>query len=98
VRVNYSRGPVGIYWDARIVGDRHDSSFIGLLTAAFESGEITVNPGYAVSGLGAEYRMQRRLTIYVRGDNIFDTEYEGSLGYPGMPPSAVIGLRFDLSR
>lgn len=96
IRVNYSTGPVGVHWDTRFVGDRHDSSFIGLLTPAFESGEISVNPGYTVSGIGVEFRADRRATIYFRADNLFDEEYEGSLGYPGTPRAALLGLRFTL--
>jgi len=96
IRVNYSRGPLNVNWDTRIVGDRHDSSFIGLYTSSFDAAEISVNPGYSVSGLGVEYRLPRIATIYVRGDNLFDEEYEGALGYPGLPRSAVVGLRFNL--
>ncbi len=77
LRLNYNRGPVGVQWDTRVVGDRHDASFIGLFTPSFESGEITFNPGYTVSGLGVEYRLQRGLTLYFRGDNIFDAAYRG---------------------
>ena len=98
IRVNYNNGPVGVHWDTRIVGDRHDSSFIGLLTPSFESGEISVNPGYSVSGLGVEYKTHRAATIYFRADNIFDEEYEGALGYPGMPRSVMVGVRFNLQR
>jgi vitamin B12 transporter len=96
IRVNYSNGPVGVHWDTRIVGDRHDSSFIGLLTPSFESGEISVNPGYTVSGLGVDYKTHRAATIYFRADNIFDEEYEGALGYPGLPRSAMVGVRFNI--
>ena len=97
LRLNYNRGPLSVHWDTRIVGDRHDSSFLGLLTPSFESGEISVNPGYSVSGLGVEYRMRRGLTIYLRGDNIFDEEYEASLGYPGTPRAAVGGVRVNIA-
>ena len=98
VRVSYGSGPVGVHWDTRIVGDRHDSSFIGLLTPSFASGEISVNPGYTVSGLGVEFRTKRAATVYFRADNLFDEEYEGALGYPGMPRSAMVGVRFSLQQ
>ena len=96
LRIDYRRGPVGAHWDTRIVGQRHDSSFIGLLTPAFTSGEISVNPGYTVSGFGLEFRAQRAATIYFRADNLFDEVYEGALGYPGMPRSAMVGVRFNI--
>ena len=98
IRVNYGNGPVGVHWDTRIVGDRHDSSFIGLQTPSSESGEISFNPGYTVSGLGVEYKTHRAATIYFRADNIFDEAYEGALGYPGLPRSAMVGVRFNLQR
>ena len=79
-RIVYRRGSLAAHWDTRIVGQRHDSSFIGLLTPAFASGEISVNPGYTVSGLGVEFRAQRAATNYFRADTIFDEEYEGALG------------------
>ena len=97
-RIDYRRAQLGVHWDTRIVGERHDSSFIGLLTPAFTSAEISVNPRYAVSGFGIEFRAQRAATLYFRANNVFDEAYEGALGYPGMPRSAMVGVRFDLSR
>lgn len=96
IRINYDNGPVGVHWDTRFVGDRHDSSFIGLLTPSFDSGEISVNPGYTVSGLGVEFTTKRAATIYFRADNLFDEEYEGALGYPGLPRSAMVGVRVNV--
>jgi outer membrane cobalamin receptor len=96
IRLDYTRGPLGAHWDTRIVGERHDSSFIGLMTPAFESAEISVNPGYTVSGLGLDFTVHRAATIYFRADNVFDEEYEGALGYPGTPRSAMVGLRFNI--
>ena len=89
---------MGLHWDTRIVGDRHDSSFISLFTPAFEAVEISVNPGYTVSGFGAEFAIERRASVYFRADNIFDEVYESALGFPGTPRSAVVGMRFNVSR
>jgi len=97
-RIDYRRAQVGVHWDTRIVGQRHDSSFIGLLTPTFIPAEVSVNPGYTVSGLGAEFQAHRAAALYFRADNIFDEEYEGALGYPGMPRSASVGVRFELAR
>ena len=63
-----------------------------------EAVEISVNPGYTVSGFGAEFEIQRRASIYFRADNIFDEVYESALGFPGTPRNAVVGLRFNVSR
>jgi outer membrane cobalamin receptor len=97
-RLGYSKGPVGVHWDTRFVGQRHDSSFLSLATADFEFTEITVNPGYTVSGFGAEFAADRKASIYFRVDNIFGEEYESTLGYPGMPRSGVFGVRFNVGR
>ena len=97
-RLGYERGPVSLNWDTRIVGQRHDSSFLSLATPSFTFTEISFNPGYTVSGFGAEFEIQRRASIYFRADNIFDEVYESALGFPGTPRSAVVGLRFNVSR
>ena len=97
-RVGYERGPVAVNWDTRVAGQRHDSSFLSLATPSFTFTEISFNPGYTVSGFGAEYRADRRASIYFRADNIFDEKYESVLGFPGNPRSAVVGVRFDVSR
>jgi vitamin B12 transporter len=97
-RVGYEQGPVSLNWDTRIVGQRHDSSFLSLATPSFTFTEISFNPRYTVTGFGAEYRVDRRASIYVRADNIFDEEYESALGFPGTPRAAVLGLRFTVGR
>jgi outer membrane cobalamin receptor len=58
---------------------------------------ITVNPAYTGLGLSAEYRLRRGVSIYLRADNLTDAEYERALGYPGLPRSAVMGIRLDLA-
>ncbi len=98
IRVNYDRGPLGVHWDTRFVGQRHDSSFISLFTPAFDAVEITVNPSYTVSGFGIEFDVQRQASIYFRADNIFDEVYESALGFPGTPRSAAVGVRFNVGR
>ena len=98
LRVNYARDRVALHWDTRVVGQRHDSSFLSLRSASGTSTEITVNPGYAVSGFGAEFDAHEMASIYFRADNILDEEYESALGFPGQPRSAAIGVRFNVGR
>ena len=38
------------------------------------------------------------LTVYVRGNNIFDKEYDTALGYPAMPRQVMVGARFNVGR
>ena len=97
-------GPAAVNLDLRIVGDRHDNSFLFLFTepnAQYPdpfTTDITVNPGYAVAGLGIDYRIDRNFTIYLRGNNITDTKYDSALGYPGLPRSVMVGARFNVRR
>lgn len=104
VRAAYTVGRATVNLDARFVGQRHDNSFLSLRSVPNPSRptavttDITVNPGYTLVGLGVDVRAHESLTIFVRGDNIGDTEYESALGFPGLPRAVVAGARVDLSR
>ena len=97
-RLDYTRGPLGLHWDTRIVGERHDSAFLSLRSASGVSTDITVNPRYAVSGFGADFDAHRTLSVFVRINNVMDEEYESALGFPGMPRTAMVGVRFDVGQ
>ena len=60
--------------------------------------DITVNPGYSVMGLGVSVKAHDALTVFLRVDNLADTEWDSALGYPGLPRAAVVGARFDIGR
>lgn len=100
IRAAYSRGRMTVNFNVRVVGQRHDNSFLFLRTVpnverpVAVGTDITVNPGYAVAGLGVDVRLHNRLTGFLRGDNVGDTGYESVLGYPGLPRAIVIGARF----
>ena len=47
-----------------------------------------------MTGLGLDVRAHRMVTVFLRANNITDTEYESALGYPGMPRSVMVGTRF----
>ena len=99
LRLAYVVTHLAINVDARFVGQRHDSPFLGL--AAVATGgpvDITVNPGYTVVGLGVSYRLRPELDVYVRADNVRNEVYSNALGYPGMPRSALVGVRFGVPR
>src|SRR5687768_7906761 len=101
VRVGYAMGRVRASVDTRWVGDRHDNSFLFMRTVANAerpafSTDITVNPGYAVSGFGVDFEAAREATVFFRVNNAGDTEYDGALGYPGMPRTAMVGVRFNV--
>jgi vitamin B12 transporter len=106
VRATFVRGRVALNADARIVGDRHDHSFLSLRTvpnAQMPSSittDITFNPGYTVFGAGIDVVAHERLTLFVRGSNVADAEYDSVLGYPALPRAFVGGarVRFGASR
>ena len=104
VRAAYTAGRVTGNVDVRMVGDRFDNSFLFYRTmpnaqypSAFTT-DITVNPGYTVLGLGVDVRLDRAATVYVRANNVTDTEYDSVLGYPGMPRQVMVGARFNVGR
>lgn len=103
IRIGYSAGRLAAHFDTRIVGDRHDNSFLFLRTVANAarpafSTDLTVNPGYTVSGIGVEFQADRTASIFVRANNVTDTEYQSALGFPGMPRNVMAGVRFTLGR
>jgi vitamin B12 transporter len=103
LRTTYARGRATVNFNMRYVGQRHDAAFLGLSVVvsppllAARSVDITVNPAYTVSWLGGEVRVNRNVAAYVRIDNLTDAAYESVLGYPGLPRSAVAGLRVNLA-
>jgi len=100
-RMAYAAGLVTVDLNARLVGDRHDNSFLSLRTIpnagrpAAMTTDITVNPGYTVFGLGVSVRANPSMSVFVRGDNLTDTQWESALGYPGLPRAIVAGIRFN---
>jgi outer membrane cobalamin receptor len=104
MRVSFVRGRLALHADARIVGDRHDNSFLSLRTVpnaerpAAVTTDITVNPGYAVIGAGAEVEAARWATVYARVTNAAGRDYESVLGYPGLPRAFTIGARVRLAK
>ena len=100
VRASFVRGRLTLNADARIVGDRHDHSFLSLRTVpnaqmpAALTTDITVNPGYTVIGAGADVAAHERVSIFLRVSNLGDAEYENVLGYPALPRTFVAGARF----
>jgi vitamin B12 transporter len=103
VRAAYTAGRATAHGSLRIVGQRHDSSFLFLSTVAGPhvtggiTTDITVNPGYTVGSLGVDVRAATGLTLFARADNIGDTGYESVLGYPGLPRSFTAGVRWNLT-
>ena len=99
LRLTYTRGRARVHAHVRTVGQRHDSSFLGLARVSDgQPVEITVNPGYMVIGLRGQVRVDDHLAVFARIDNLADTAYESVLGYPGLPRAVVLGGRFTVGR
>jgi outer membrane cobalamin receptor len=102
MRVAYNVSRVTVDFNTRWVGDRHDNSFLSLRTIpnlerpAAVTTDITVNPGYTVMGLGVSVDAHQALSVFLRVDNLGGTEWDGALGYPGLPRAAVVGVRFNV--
>jgi outer membrane cobalamin receptor len=102
IRGAYVAGRATVNLDARFVGQRHDNSFLSLRSVpnanrpTTVTTDITVNPGYAVVGMGLDVRAHERVTVFLRADNIGGTVWESALGYPGMPRAAYAGVRFNV--
>ncbi len=103
LRAAYAAGRATVNFDVRFIGRRHDNSFLFLRTMpnaerpTAVTTDITVNPSYAVAGLGVDVRAHNTLTLFFRVANIGDAVYESALGYAGLPRSAMLGMRFNVS-
>ncbi|MYD70268.1 MAG: TonB-dependent receptor plug domain-containing protein [Acidobacteria bacterium] len=97
LRVGYTRGRGSLNLNLRVVGNRHDSAFLGLVRASDgRSVDITVNPGYTLLTLGGQFRVHQDLTLFLRIDNVTDEMYDSALGYPALPRAVVAGGRFNV--
>jgi vitamin B12 transporter len=98
-QATFTQGDASLHLNVRFVGDRHDSSFLGLSRVSDGTPvDITVNPGYTLVGAGGQYRVSPEFTAFARIENLTDEKYFSALGYPGMPRAFVVGGRFTLSR
>jgi outer membrane cobalamin receptor len=61
-------------------------------------GGIFDAPGFSVWNTGAAWTLTRNLEFFGRITNLFDRDYEEALGFPGLPRSALVGLRVAAGR
>ena len=99
VRVGYVRGRSSLHLNVHVVGQRHDSAFLGLVRVSDgRPADITVNPAYTLVTLGGQFRVREHLTLFARADNLTGAEYATALGYPGLPRAVAVGARFGFGR
>jgi vitamin B12 transporter len=73
---------------AYITGQRTDSDFLRL--------GFTRNPGYSRFDVAGTYRIDRRMSIFVRAGNVLDKQYQDALGYPALGREVRGGLRLKI--
>ena len=99
LRASYTAGPVTLHGDAEFRGRSHDSSFLFLeAVPGGELTDITVIPAYAVAGFTIDVRVRDGVTLFLRGNNVTNSAYETSLGFPGLPRTFMVGARFSSPR
>ncbi len=90
--------------DTRWVGDRHDNSFLFMRTVANAARALVLHRPHtsiqATPSLVSPWTTKwiATATVFVRVNNVGDTEYDSALGYPGLPRSAMVGVRFNVAR
>ncbi len=67
-------------------GRRTDSDFLGQ--------GLTSNPGYARLDLAASYDLRRGVTAFGRVTNLFDRQYQDTLGFPALGRDFRLGMEF----
>ena len=77
-------------WATVFVGQRADSDFFTF------SRPLTSNPRYTVSNVALTYAVSRMLSFFLRGENLFDRNYQEVLGYQALGRGAVAGAKFHL--
>ncbi|HET9402561.1 MAG TPA: TonB-dependent receptor [Candidatus Acidoferrales bacterium] len=68
-----------------ITGQRTDSDFLGL--------GFTRNPGYSRFDVAGTYRVDRRMSVFVRAGNVLDKQYQEALGFPALGREVRGGLK-----
>jgi outer membrane cobalamin receptor len=59
-------------------------------------GGLFTAPGFAVLDAGASWRVARFVSVFGRGLNLLDRQYEEAYGYPSPGRQGMVGLRVDL--
>jgi outer membrane cobalamin receptor len=65
---------------------RTDSDFLGL--------GLTRNPGYARFDLATSYNLGRGVSVYGRVANLFDKQYQDTIGFPALGRDIRVGMNY----
>jgi outer membrane cobalamin receptor len=66
-------------------GARTDSDFVGR--------GLTRNPGYGRLDCAASYRLRREVSLFVRGTNLLNKQYQETLGFPALGRQIIGGVK-----
>ncbi len=79
---------------AYFTGPRTDSDFLSIRFGNTCTGPcMSRNPGYARLDLAGTYRLHARYSLFARIENLFDRDYQDSLGYAAMGRHIRGGVR-----
>jgi vitamin B12 transporter len=76
----------GVTVGGYFTGVRTDSDFLGL--------GLNHDPGYARFDIAAHYNFGRGISLYARAQNLFDKQYQDSLGYPALGRDYRVGMKY----
>ena len=95
---SYTQGPGQITVSVYFTGKRDGSTFLS--DAFFGNSLLLPNKeleaGYQKVDVGGAYRVHPRLKLFVNSENVLDTRYEASLGFPALPRTVRAGLTVSL--
>jgi vitamin B12 transporter len=95
---SYTQGPGQVTLSVYFTGKRDGSTFLS--DAFFGNSLLLPNKdleaGYQKVDVGGAYRIHPRLRLFVSSENLLDTRYEASLGFPALPRTVRAGLTVSL--
>ena len=91
-------GPGQVTFSGYLSGKRDDSTF---LSDRFFGNSLLLpnrdlDAAYQKLDLSASYRIHPRVSLYTSIENILDSKYDASFGFPSLPRAARAGARITL--
>ncbi|ESR26450.1 TonB-dependent receptor plug domain-containing protein [Lutibaculum baratangense] len=90
----FAEGRANVFADVVFNGRMQDDSYVNYFVDF--SAERVILDDYVVVNVGGEYRVNDRLAVFGRVENLFDEEYENVFGYNTAGITGYAGLRMTL--
>jgi iron complex outermembrane receptor protein/vitamin B12 transporter len=95
VMASVMRGPATVTFAGYFSGRRDDSTF---LSDEFFGNSLLLpnrdlDPAYQKLDISGSFRVHPRASIYASIENILDSKYDASFGFPSLPRAARVGVR-----